>query len=197
LQILNWLGENVAVAQFFAYLSLTVTTAIVAILSLKFSFRQHYGWKPILLFVNRGISSVMRTENSKKPRQDSEPGIYAWVTFELWNRRTYPIVVEKVLATFSQDILDRSKEGQSELHSDWILLAEGHRCRERFVIENGKHHRFDLYARMKDGQSQNIQDTFDRLDLLDGAIEIKITYFDPRRKRLRKIATTGQYSFRD
>lgn len=188
MEYLDWLRKNVAVAQFFAYTSLTVTTAIVAVLSLRFSFRQHHGWKPILLLVTRGLKGGSLSDDGASAEEDEgRLGVFAWVTFDLWNRRTYPIVIEDVRVSFSQDILSRKNEGISRKDDVWTLMRDGHHLRDRFVLDNGKHHTFILHAKMKEDQS---------LDSIDGYITIKVRYFDPRRKNSRVMTLREPYNFR-
>lgn len=99
--LFDWLRANVSIAQFFAYTSLTVTTAIVAILSLKFSYRQHYGWKPIVMIVRKGMQGgEINDEELIKEVEETGFRLYAWVQFDLWNRHNYPIVVEDASITF-------------------------------------------------------------------------------------------------
>lgn len=186
-EYIGWLRENVAVAQFFAYTSLTVTTAIVAVLSLRFSYRQHYGWSPILLLVTRGLKGGGLTDDGEQVSSyNGLPVILAWVTFDLWNRRTYPIVIEDVRVTFTQDILNRKNEGTCGNDDAWILHRDGHHHRNRFVLDNGKHYSFALHAKMKDHQS---------LDAIDCDIIIKIQYFDPRRRKSLQLTLREPYNF--
>lgn len=188
MEFFDWLRANVAVAQFFAYTALTITTAIVALLSLKFSFRQHYGWNPILLLVNRGLMGGAFTDSGERSdNKETSSGIFAWVTFDLWNRRTYPIVIEHVCISFSQDILERKYQGRSKGEDVWVLTRDGHELRERFVLDNGKHHSFSLAARMQTDQS---------LDDINCEVEIKVKYFDPRRKKRQKMVLKEPYNFR-
>lgn len=186
MEFIAWLKENVAVAQFFAYTSLTLTTALVASLSLRFSYRQHYGWSPILLLVNRGIKAGTIDQDGEfcDPGK-GKSGIFAWIMFDLWNRRTYPIVLERVTVSFSQDILDYSSSGSAKRGDKWILMDDGYKFQDRFVVDNGKHHSFNLNALLKPEQS---------LDGIDGKVTLTIQYFDPRRHKSKKLVITQPYN---
>lgn len=189
IEILEWLKSNVSIAQFFAYTCLTITSIIVAILSLNFSYRQHYGWKPILMFVKKGMQGGQVSEKYLINEQE-ENGfhMYAWIQFDLWNRHTYPIVIEEASVKFFQDILDRSREGSAKKDALWVLMSPGgHQYRERFVIDSGKHHSFNLLAQMKKDQS---------LDDIDGKVNISLTYFDPRNKKSKNISISENYDFK-
>lgn len=187
MEIFLWLKENVAVAQFFAYTSLTVTTAIVAVLSLRFSYRQHYGWRPILLLVNRGLKGgTIDQEGEFCDPEKGTSGMFAWIVFDLWNRRTYPIVLESVTVTFSQDILDYSGVGRLRKGAKWRLIEDGYKFEDRFVLDNGKHHSFNLNALMAPEQS---------LDRIDCTVILKVQYFDPRRHKSKTLVIAQPYNF--
>lgn len=180
-EVVAWLRLNVPIAQFFAYTSLTVTTAIVAMLSLRFSYRQHYGWKPILLLVSRGLKGGGISDGT------DEPSTFAWICFDLWNRHTYPIVVESAEVKFSQDILDRSELGRGKKGQSWILQENGPALTERFVLNNGTHKSFDLTTRLAKNQSINA---------IDAQVTITVRYFDPRHKKSRSLVIREPYNFK-
>ncbi len=188
MEFIDWLRANVAVAQFFAYIMLTITTAIVAILSLRFSYRQHHGRKPILLLVNHGLKSEKITKDEEfNDIEDDMPSTFAWMSFDLWNRRTYPIVIENVHVCLSQDIFDRRNDGRTRKDDVWILRKDGYELSQRFVLDNGKHHSFNFHGAIKADQS---------LDAIDCEAAIKIQYFDPRRKKSQRIVLREPYNFR-
>lgn len=187
MEIFLWLKENVAVAQFFAYTSLTVTTALVAILSLTFSYRQHYGWRPILLLVNRGLKAgTIDQDGEFCDPETGTSGMFAWIMFDLWNRRTYPIVLESVTVTFSQNILDYSEVVRLRKGAKWRLIEGGYKFEDRFALDNGKHHSFNLNARLLSEQS---------LDGIDGTVTLKVQYFDPRRHKSKTLVISQPYNF--
>lgn len=184
---LDTLKDNVAVAQFIAYTCLTLTTALVAALSLRFTYRQHYGWKPFLLLVTRGMKGLPTNPNETSDVDGMPLGFYAWLQFDLWNRHNYPIVVEYVAVRFTQDILDRSNDNKIEKDAVWFLAGEeGYRHVQRFVLDAGKHHSFDLSAKMK---VQN-------LDTIDGDVIVSVTYFDPRKRKSVKMLINHVFNFK-
>lgn len=188
IKVLEFLKSNVTTAQLIAYTCLTITTIIIAILSLKFSYRQHYGWKPILMLVTKGMQAgKIDSEYLINDQKSDDFHMYAWIQFDFWNRHTYPIVIEKASVRFSQDILDRSREGNAKKDALWVFMSKtGHQYRERFVIESGKHHSFNLLAQMKRDQS---------LDAIDAKVRVSVTYFDPRKKKSNKISISENYDF--
>lgn len=66
-------------------------------------------------------------------------------------------------------------------------MSKGHQYRERFVLENGKHHSFNLLAQFKEGQS---------LDSIDGAVKVSVSYFDPRKKKIKSVSVSENYDFK-
>ena len=169
--------HNVALAQFIAYSCLTVTSVIVAIVSLRFSYRQNFGWPPLLLVSTHGMQSEFG-------KGKDESIMFATVFFEIWNRRTYPIILEGSQVKFRQDILEASSPSLDRETNWWVDNPSHCSNPERLVVKKGEHHSFELVVPIKKGQM---------LDRVDGMIEIEVTCFDPRRERDYKLNQKYRY----
>lgn len=181
---LNWLGENVAIAQFIAYTAFTATTVTVAFLSLRYSHRQNFGWKPLLLLVNRNFKSDI-VENTS----EGAVGVKTLVSieFDIWNRRTYPIVVDGAIVSFTQDIFCDEKVGVLIDGNEWINIEPSEFVmNERFVLDGGKHRTIFLIAKLRDGQ--RIQD-------VAGDMNISMGYFDTRSRKRIALRVGGAFNF--
>jgi hypothetical protein len=82
---------DVPTLQLVSYTALTCASITVAAVSCYTAYRQHRGWKPIILMTHRG-----RNETLSAPRH----GLL--VVFEVWNRRKYPIVLDEVTIAFQR-----------------------------------------------------------------------------------------------
>jgi hypothetical protein len=80
---------NIAAYQLVAYLALTLASVTVAATSLIIGFRQNFGWMPKLLVTGIGFSRFEPPQNH-----------VVIVTFEVWNRRKYPIALETAEITY-------------------------------------------------------------------------------------------------
>lgn len=178
--VADFLGPNAPVAQFIAYTCLTVTSVIVASVSLRFSFRQNFGWQPILLVASHGLQGGSHT---------GEKMVFEiTLLFEVWNRRTYPIVIQTARVFFEQKGLLDSFAKKKSGNDDWHIDTQG-KCwyGKRAVVKNGEHLSFNLIAPMVRGYS---------IDAIDGNIHIHIDYFDPRRNKNKKLYIKHRFSFK-
>src|ERR1700741_2491930 len=89
--------------QWIASTALTLASVTVAVVAATFNYRQNRGWKPAILVLSQGFDIV------------------AWIDFEVWNRRKYPIVVHGVVIKFGNVKLDQPPplEGKA---GDWFTL---------------------------------------------------------------------------
>lgn len=173
------------VAQVLAYTTLTLTSIIVATVSLRFSYRQNFGWKPILIVATHGMNAKPVTSD-----KDGEADFFltsATLIFEVWNRHTYPIVIDGLDVNFEQDFIDHNAHLTTE-KVRWYIEPKG-RCTylDRVVVKNGEHHQFTLEAPMMKGQS---------LDAIDGPATIRVSYYDPRRNRRRRFNVAYRFHFK-
>ncbi len=170
-------------AQVLAYTTLTLTSIIVAVVSLRFSYRQNFGWKPILLVSTHGMTG--------KPKKGSKGESFttsAVLKFEVWNRHTYPIVLEQVNVNFKQNILDYQQNYTTEENPWYVQPYSKCHYRDRVVVKNGEHHEFVLEAVMVEDQS---------LDAIDGMVDISVAYYDPRRVRRNKLFQAHRFHFKN
>jgi hypothetical protein len=74
----------IQIAQFIAYVSLTVTGVTVAAASLFISYRNNFGWKPVVFISSMGFKGDSANDGGR---------MYARMSLEFWNRRNYPLVL--------------------------------------------------------------------------------------------------------
>lgn len=84
------MAENITFWQLVAYIMLTVASVTVALVSLVLAYRQHIGWKPIVIFTGHGVRGL--------PRFPNHYG--AIIHFEVWNRQRYPVVIRSMSLIF-------------------------------------------------------------------------------------------------
>lgn len=89
---------DVPTLQLISYIALTCASVTVAAVSCYTAYRQHRGWKPVILVTHRA-----RGETRSGPKGPSyAPRHGLLVVFEVWNRRKYPIVLNQVTIAFQR-----------------------------------------------------------------------------------------------
>jgi hypothetical protein len=167
------LGLSLAAAQFIAYVTLTVTGLIVAFTSLRFTYRQNFGWPPIFMVVAHGLKSGGKEKSSR-----------ATFSSEFWNRCTYPLVVRHCrvnLGTLNIDpfaIIQVDEDGWS-----FDTQSRGHMTKS-FVVKPGEHLCISCCPTLKE-QS---------LDAIKSNVEFQILYYDPRRHKVDTMKVKHLYS---
>lgn len=82
---------DVPTLQLISYTALTCASVTVAAVSCYTAYRQHRGWKPIILMTHHGRSKTLSAQRY---------GLL--VVFEVWNRRKYPIVLNEISIAFQR-----------------------------------------------------------------------------------------------
>jgi hypothetical protein len=156
---------TLAAFQLMAYIALTFASVTVAGLSAFIAYRSNFGWKPIALITTRGFRSSI------------VPDIYfARITFEVWNRRKYPIAVRSAKVTFATlNIIDHPPEEEppsdgKKYNVGWHRQGKRFYYRGDFILAPGAHEQFHLEAAFPKRS----------LDDLHDDVTISITHFDPR-----------------
>jgi hypothetical protein len=152
IETMHWISESV----------LTLTGIIVSGVAAAFNYREQFGWSPILLVTALGTGVKVRTRQQ-----------YASLSFEFWNRRTYPVVIRDMTVRVlgpempfwgeDGDPLFIPSDNRSASIPDGINYIEAHR------VEPGSHLAFDAEVPFRTGYLSHAK--FDwRIDVL---------YFDP------------------
>lgn len=167
------LDISLASAQFIAYVTLTVTGLIVAFTSLRFSYRQNFGWPPIFMVVAHGLKSGAK-----------EKTIRATFSLEFWNRRTYPLVVRHCRVNFGSLDIDPFAIVQVD-EDGWSFdtQSRGHMINS-FVVKPGEHLCISCCPTLRE-QS---------LDAIKTNVEFQILYYDPRRHKVDTMKVEHLYS---
>lgn len=153
------------IMQFIAYVTLTATGITVAVISLRHSYRNNFGWPPILLDVTHGL---------KSKNFEDRLGCAIFIELELWNRRTYPVVLRRLVFTSSRLKFDE-KHGRSSPEDDWVFMSS--QCadyRPKHVLTGGEHLEISFEGSLFEGQS---------LDDLDTDLLFECHYYDPQRDK--------------
>ena len=146
-------------AQFIAYVTLTVTGIIVAIVSLRFSFRQNFGWKPIIMVTSQGLKSGFLDE-----------AYVATLKLEFWNRRKYPLIVRHITLTFS-DMKFLANRAKQTRETGWhIQYSGGGIYMNDFTVDGSGHQCVEFEAPFAKRP----------LDNLRSDVNIQVMFFDPR-----------------
>lgn len=178
------LEKHISFAQFIAYLAFTVASVSVAFASLLFSYRQHFGWSPILLVSGHGIGAITVNNSSKS---------YAFLDFEFWNRHSYPIVIGYIEVHFRGLPNDDAKAKELNDTTFWTNAGKGNfHNRERKVVKNGEQLRYALQAPLSPPQAVVVP----ALNKMDETAKVEIGYFDPRRNKYRVLTRFHSFSFK-
>jgi hypothetical protein len=154
--------------QLIAYSSLTLASVIVATTSALIGFRQNFGWRPTLLVTGIGVSGVAGSTSYNGK-----------VTFELWNRRRYPISIKEAAVLYGNiEILEGPQGG---IWSKWrnTMTYYGKKIR----IEPLSYHEFEVSAFFK----------ADSLDGIDDTWFVDVRYFDPTSNKDVKMRAPVHY----
>jgi hypothetical protein len=152
--------------------SLTLMGLTVSIVAATFTYRNNFGWRPIVLVTSIGLSSG-----------DSELGTYnALVDVEVWNRRKYPLIIRGVSVKIDGlDLIDERTPGKR----DWHLYRNTLVLNEEYTIApqtREKHRASAPFERRS-------------LDEIKCPIIVEVLIFDPRMNKTETFIAQGLYSF--
>lgn len=162
---------EVSVLQLIAYVALTLASVTVTTVSAIFSYRQNFGWSPLLLSAGYGMSGGRGGPTD------------AVVYFEVWNRRKYPIVVRNIIVEFENIEIVRGEPEQDDWHNSGDALIQ----RQNLRLEPAAHHRYEVKQRLKP-QS---------LDAIRGVFEVSLQYTDALSGRGKSLSFRSDYNFID
>lgn len=160
--------------------SLTFAGVVVGVGALFVTYRNNFGWSPIVLITGHGMGM-----------QGDMPEHYEIVVmFEIWNRRKYPIVVRHV--TLSFDFLEMETGVENfEYDKDWHSSAgAGYKTRMHFSktlrLEPTSHREFRFGIPFKRRTLDDLRET----------PKVKVHYFDPRIGKEREAEGAANIAFK-
>jgi hypothetical protein len=167
------MNAGLAVVQLAASVSLTLASMIVSVVAVVFTYRNNFGWPPIVLITSIGLSNI-----------PAEHGKYkAHVSLEIWNRRKYPIVIRNLSVGFRQielieDADDRHSRSAWRLHRNAMVKYDEHTLAPQSQ------------------EKQEVTGLFEAssLDTVNAPLDISIVFFDPRANRTINLRAAGLYS---
>lgn len=164
----------IQLAQLVAYSMLTLSSILVASVSLMFGYRQNFGWKPIALVTSHGFSG------------GKVDGYYgATLDIEIWNRRRYPVVVRHIEVKSQVIEFERSLQGWT-YPDNWLVN------RKNQIISRTE---ISLDPSGKASLSFELPFKKRTLDDLVDLFTIRINYFDPRLAKLKTINIEHKFHF--
>lgn len=158
-----------AAYQLVAYVSLTIASITVAITSVVIGWWQIFGWRPTVFVTGIGVS-----------RFEAADIYQAIITFEVWNRRKYPIAINGG----SSIIFGKTVVVDGPENSGWqkwrnTMCYYGDKIR----IEPLSHVQIIVDARLKAENRDAIADSW--------LVEIK--YFDPTANKELTMSAVAHY----
>jgi hypothetical protein len=165
---------SMQIAQFVAYVMLTLASVTVAVVSLAFAYRQNFGWSPIALSTGHGLAN----------RAPDTEHYDAVINFEIWNRRKYPVVVRSVVVKFSVVDIQCHVRGW-KYPEQWHVQGRDVMHRGEIVLEPSGHHKFEARAPFKRRP----------LDDLADPVVVELAIYDPRRNRIETLRLNVEYQF--
>ena len=163
---------ELAIAQFVAYVTLTITGLTVSVVSLVFSYRNNFGWKPIMFAVTQGLKGL-----------GGEKSYFLVFEFEVWNRRSYPIVIRSAVIEF-KDIRFPEKPQWGDKTEDWHTQGGTGFYRDEVSVFPTSHQRFVFEVPFET----------ESLDRLRSDVEVTAIVFDPRRNSVETLTFQDVYS---
>ena len=160
---------ELAVYQLIAYVSLTIASLTVALTSAVIGYWQIFGWQPTVFVTGIGVSRIA-----------GGSAHMAKVTFEVWNRRKYPIAI----TPGSSIIFKTTEVAEGPGGGDWqkwrnTMCYYGPKVR----IEPLSHHEFVVDVPLKVNDLAAIDDNW----------PVQIKYFDPTSSKEITISAVAQY----
>jgi hypothetical protein len=158
---------EVAAVQLIAYISLTIASITVAVTTAVIGYRQLYGWKPTVFVTGVACNFV-------------EPGkAEAITTFEVWNRRKYPIAISGGSSiVFGAVMVGDTVDGDWQ---NWrnTMCYYG----EKIGLDPLTHREFQISANLKVVRPKDVPDAW--------VVEVK--YYDPQSNKNVKIIAPVDY----
>lgn len=171
--------EWLAYTQIVANMTLATAAFCVAVASAIFSYRDNFGWKPVILFTAKGIKYAPDSAN-----------IYIILCFEVRNRQKYPISIRTFMITFEDLIFEPPAQSANAGSDKWLQIGPNGPFvfMSPYSLDPSDHQEVRLSAtRKNDREFSNYDDKF----------KILLEYYDPRWNKVRSLEHTLKLSFLD
>ena len=152
--------------QVVAYISLTLTTIIVGIAALIFTYRNNFGWKPRCLHIKDGFGHPLY-----------QPEMWTFLlTFDVWNMRKYPIAIKSISVRPT-----KLRFNTETIMEEWEALTPEE------ISRTSNWRQSDIVLAPVSSQTIEAEGVF--VDPGDTArvfetVVVTVTYFDPRKKKM-------------
>jgi hypothetical protein len=171
--IWTWLDINSKQLGALSSVVFGVSSAVVAWVALRLNYRNNFGWPPIAIIMSYGLNSTAdRTE--------------AFVAYEIWNRRKYPLVVREMQVMFGSAKIDRvTEQGKGEQVVDWYVTNDGGLVGSQSItLEPSKHYAFEAPGVVRGDRDPFFND--------HKPVELWVDIFDPRTNRHLVLRAKGK-----
>src|SRR5215470_8180839 len=146
-----------ALMQFLSSTLMAFAGFMVAVVALKVGYRNNFGWKPLVLLVSYGQSS-------------QGDATQAHTTYEVWNRRKYPIAVREMSVQFrGVEPMKRDPDDGFDPDDRRYDPDGQYRIWKDVLLEPNQHERFNVTAPIGRYQKGRFTDP-----------KITVYLFDPR-----------------
>jgi hypothetical protein len=163
------------IVQLIAYVTLTLASIIVGVVSALFAYRNNFGWKPLALVVGHSLEGMGGSTIWDAP-----------LKFEIWNRRKYPIVVRSIVVEFSNLPL-RPETFHTSPTDAWFRQGKSFHSRGTTTLSPSTQREFTVVAPIAEGTT---------LDDVAALARIKIYYFDPLYNKSRPLQITHPIAYK-
>jgi hypothetical protein len=162
----------VPVAQLAASTLLAVASLVVALVALHFAYRNNFGWKPLLLLKSHGGSAGSNWSEIS-------------CTFEIWNRRKYPVVIREMQVLFGAAKIDFDTPNVEGEETDWWSTESGGLLHLKTIsLQPSQHLEFEAAGPVRRGDGNPI-DAEVWADLYDPRLNASVVLRAGGRRRPR------------
>jgi hypothetical protein len=148
----EWMKETLPLMQWASTTILAFSSLTVAVVAVTFGYRNLRGWQPFILVTRQGGA----TDSQDKDRN-------LVLSFEIWNRRKYPIILQAIHISFGNKVLEGS--------ANWTWLGKE-------VVSQGEPKSIDSTKAEKFNLSLRVLDDADHF-VWQQNLTIRAWYFDP------------------
>lgn len=165
----------VSLTQIGASIFLGLSALVVAVLGLRWSYRNNFGWDPVAFIKEFKIT------NTQQRSDEAALCHIGQLSLEFWNRRKYPIIIRSMQVDFKGVTLRQSKHPPA----DWHIRDTTMRRTKDVTVTPTSHQTFSIH----------IPYLVDTTGEIQTPMSVDITYYDPRRNKEGCIRLEARYSF--
>jgi hypothetical protein len=179
--MLDELRDYAPAFQLIASTALTVCSLIVAALAALFTYRNNFGWAPIVLVTEKTIKEDVREKAVGVP-------VTLLVQLQVWNRRKYPIQTVRVLLGFEGlNLVTKDPQSLEDLKSPIVESNRVHWQRVREIAPSDTE-TIDMQVPFVSSSRGVVED-------ITSPMKVILLYFDPRANKQLTTQVTSRWGF--